>query len=136
MSIIGFMNVRTGISHAIGHQLGGHCSVPHGQNSSIMLPHAMDFNLPAAADRLALVAEAAGVDTRGMSTEQAAAAAAEAVRALVRDLGCPSCLREVGVTEADLPMLAEAVMVEVPGIENPRPVRDAGDVLEILRRAQ
>jgi len=28
MSIFGGMSVRTGISHAIGHQLGGHCNVP------------------------------------------------------------------------------------------------------------
>ena len=67
MSIVGFASVRTGISHAIGHQLGGHCHVPHGQTSCIMLPHAMEFNRPVAADRLALVAEAAGLETHRMT---------------------------------------------------------------------
>jgi alcohol dehydrogenase class IV len=135
MSIIGFMNVRTGISHAIGHQLGGRCNVPHGQTSCIMLPHAMDFNLPVAADRLALVAEAAGVDTRETGIERAAREAVEAVRKLVKDLGCPTRLGEVGVKESDLSLLAEAVMLEVPTIENPRPIKDVNDVIEILRRA-
>src|SRR5919108_2910774 len=83
MSIIGFATVRTGISHAIGHQLGGHCQVPHGQTSCIMLPHAMEFNLPVAADRLALVAEAAGLDGRRMNTEQMARAAIDTVRQFI-----------------------------------------------------
>jgi alcohol dehydrogenase class IV len=114
MSIIGFASVRTGISHAIGHQLGGHCHVPHGQTSCIMLPHAMEFNRPVVADRLALVAEAAGLDTRQITTEQAASAAIDAVRRLIGKMDCPMRLRDVGVQERDFPVLAEAVLEEVP----------------------
>ena len=135
MSIIGFMNVGTGISHAIGHQLGGHCHVPHGQTSCIMLPHAMDFNLSFAADRLALVAEAAGMDMRELDTQKASVAAIEAVRRLVKDLGCPTRLQDVGVKESDFPFLARAVMDEAPLFENPRPIDAIGDVIEILRKA-
>jgi alcohol dehydrogenase class IV len=135
MSILGFASVRTGISHAIGHQLGGHCHVPHGQTSCIMLPHAMEFNRLAVPDRLALVAEAAGLDTRHMTTEQAAGAAIEAVRQLISALGCPTRLRDVGVHERDFSALAEAVLEEVPTMENPRPITGAADVLELLERA-
>ena len=135
MSIIGFASVRTGISHAIGHQLGGHCNVPHGQTSCIMLPHAMEFNLPAAADRLALVAEAAGIDTRGLTMEEAARAAIDVVRTLVSDLSCPMRLRDVGVQEGDFPLLAEAVMEEVPLTENPRPISGIADIIDLLERA-
>lgn len=134
MSAIGFNNVRTGISHAMGHQLGGHCHVPHGQTSCIMLPHAMEFNLPAASDRLALVAGAAGVHPRKLNIQQAAQAAVEAVRRLVKDLGCPARLRDVGVKESDLPMLAEAVIHEAPLMENPRPITEM-EVIGILRKA-
>jgi alcohol dehydrogenase class IV len=135
MSIMGFATVRTGISHAIGHQLGGHCHVPHGQTSCIMLPHAMEFNLPAASDRLALVAEAAGLESRRMNTEQMARAAIDTVRQFIRDLDCPMRLRDVGVEERDFPMLAEAVMEEVPMMENPRPISGVADVIELLERA-
>jgi alcohol dehydrogenase class IV len=135
MSILGGMSVRTGISHAIGHQLGGHCNVPHGQTSCIMLPHAMDFNLPAAADRLALVAESAGIDTRGLSVEDAAQRAIEKVRRFIQDLGCPTRLRDVGVQESDFDLLAEAVMEEVHLMENPVPIRGVGEIREMLRRA-
>jgi len=135
MSIMGFGSVRTGISHAIGHQLGGHCHVPHGQTSCIMLPHAMEFNLPVAAERLELVAEAAGLDRLGKSSEQMARAAIDEVRQLISDLGCPMRLRDVGVEERDFPALAEAVMEEVPTMENPRPISGVTDVIELLERA-
>jgi len=125
----------TGISHAIGHQLGAHCHVPHGQTSCIMLPHAMDFNRMAAADRLAPVAEAAGHEVRELSIPQAAVAAIESVRRLVKELGCPSRLRDVGVKESDFPLLAEAVMVEAPLMQNPRPIGSVSDVIEVLRKA-
>ncbi len=135
MSIFGTMNVRTGISHAVGHQLGGHCNVPHGQTSCIMLPHAMDFNLPVAADRLALVAECAGMPIGRLSPEEAARAAINAVRKFIQDLGCPTRLRDVQVKESDLPSLAEAVMEEVPLSENPLPISGVDQILGLLRRA-
>jgi alcohol dehydrogenase class IV len=135
MSIIGFATVRTGISHAIGHQLGGHCQVPHGQTSCIMLPHAMEFNLPVAADRLALVAEAAGVETHRMNTEHSARVAVDKVRRFIGELGCPMRLRDVGVEEHDFPALAEAVLEEVPTMENPRPISGVADVIALLERA-
>jgi alcohol dehydrogenase class IV len=135
MSIFGFLSVRTGLSHAIGHQLGGRCNVPHGQTSCIMLPHAMEFNLPIAADRLVLVAEAAGLDTRELNPTQAAMAAIEAVRALVKKLGCPAHLRDVGIKEPDLLLLAEAVKEEAPLMENPRPIKGIDEIIVILRRA-
>jgi alcohol dehydrogenase class IV len=135
MSIFGGMSVRTGISHAIGHQLGGRCHVPHGHTSCIMLPHAMDFNLPIAADRLALVAESAGIDTRGLSHEDAAGKAIKRVEKFIRDLGCPTRLRDTSVQESDLVPLAEAVMEEIPSMENPRPIRGRDEILGLLRRA-
>lgn len=135
LSILGIINVGIGISHAIGHQLGGCCNVPHGQTSCIILPHAMEFNLSAAADRLALVAEAAGIDTKGMSSFQAGKAAIATIKKLVQEIDCPSRLRDVGVKDSDLPLLAEAVMKEVPMFENPRPIQKLEEVMEILQKA-
>ena len=40
-----FSNSMVGIVHAIGHSLGGVCSVPHGLAMAILLPHCMRFNL-------------------------------------------------------------------------------------------
>jgi alcohol dehydrogenase len=134
-SLFGAFNVRTGLSHAIGHQLGGRCNVPHGQTSCVILPHVMAFNAPAAAERLALIGEAAGVMTEGKSEEEAARAAVKTVQRFIKAIGCPTTLREVEVTEEDLGPLAQATFEElVPGA-NPRAVRDPEEILEILKAA-
>jgi alcohol dehydrogenase len=135
MSAIGYLSVRTGISHAIGHQLGARCNVPHGQTSCIILPHAMLFNIPVASQRLALVAEAAGCDIHGLNDEQAAMAAIEAVRNLVIALDCPTRLRDVGVKVSDFHLLAEAVMGAAPLMENPNPISNIEDILGIMHKA-
>lgn len=135
MCNFGFLTVGTGISHAVGHQLGGHCNVPHGYTSCIMLPHAMEYNLPVVADRLALMAGAAGVEPQNLDEKTAAAAAIGAVRKLVSDLECPARLRDVGVAETDFSALAEAVMAEAPFISNPRRIEKKDDVIDLLRKA-
>lgn len=134
-SLFGAFNARTGLSHAIGHQLGGRCGVPHGQTSCVMLPHVMAFNIPAAADRLALIGEAAGVVMESKSTEDAARGAVKTVSRVIKALGCPTRLTEVGVTEADLRPLAQATFDQLrPGM-NPRAVRDPDEILEVLKAA-
>jgi alcohol dehydrogenase len=95
----------------------------------------MEFNQPVAADRLALVAEAAGLNIHHMSPEEAASAAIDAVRQLVGEMNCPMRLRDVGVHERDFSALAEAVMEEVPMLENPRPISGIPDIIELLERA-
>ena len=134
-SMFGAFNARTALSHAIGHQLGGRCNVPHGQTSCVLLPHVMAFNVPAAAERLALIGEAAGVVTAGKSAEETARAACKTVGRFIKALGCPTTLREVGVTEADLAPLAEATFAELVPEAGPRPVRSPEEILEILRAA-
>ena len=50
-------------------------------------------------------------------------------------MDCPMRLRDVGVHERDFSALAEAVLEEVPTMENPRPISGVADVIELLERA-
>lgn len=77
---MGFSNVGLGIDHAMAHTLSAHYDTPHGVACAMLLPIAMEFNKPVVANRLADVAVAMGVDTKGMDSESAADAAIEAVR--------------------------------------------------------
>ena len=77
---MGFSNVGLGIDHAMAHTLSAHYDTPHGVACAMLLPIAMEFNKPVVAERLADVAVAMGVDTTGMSTDEAADAAIAAVR--------------------------------------------------------
>ena len=86
-------SVMLGPSHALGHQLGSRCDVPHGVTSCIFLPRVMRFLAPAIAERMVPIAASLGVDTRALTAEESALAAADAVAALVERLGLPSRLR-------------------------------------------
>jgi alcohol dehydrogenase class IV len=124
-----------GLNTAVAHHVGGLYNVPHGEANAILLPHTMRFNLDACADRQALIAEAMGIDTRGLPARQAGLAAADAVAALCRDLGLPATLREVDVPEAGLERIAAATLHDRGLATNPKPITDAAPILDVLHRA-
>jgi len=134
MSIFGLINILVGLSHGIGHQLGARCNVPHGVTSCIMLPHVLEFNLPVTMERQAQLAEAMGVDTRGLSAEAAARAGIAALRNFVKSLELPYRLRDVKVTREDFDGIVKDAMEDLIVASNPRPAR-AEDVYALLESA-
>lgn len=124
-----------GLNTATAHHLGGLYNVPHGEANAILLPHTMRFNLDASAGRQARIAQAMGIDTSGMSSEQAGFAAADAVAELCRTLGLPQRLRDVDVPEGGLEAIASATLHDRGLATNPKPITDATPILAVLRAA-
>ena len=124
-----------GLNTAIAHHVGGLYDVAHGEANAILLPHTMRFNLDASAERQALIAEAMGLNTTGMTPEDAGLAASDAVYQLCRKLDLPSTLREVGVPEEGLEFIASATLHDRALATNPKPVSDAGPIMSVLREA-
>ena len=122
-----------GLNTATAHHVGGLYDVPHGDANAIMLPHTMRYNAEASADRQALIAQAMGIDTDGMSDYDAALAAADAVENLRVSLGLPGRLRDVGVPEEGLELIAAATLHDRALATNPVPVTDAGPIMDVLR---
>lgn len=118
--------VPMGLSHAIGHVLGGTCNVPHGYTSCVMLPYVMAWNAAVNRDRQALIS--ACFDAPGRS-------ASELLDEFIRNLGLPRTLYEVGVSEDHFTAVAQHTLDDVFGRTNPRPIRSAEDVLPVLRAA-
>jgi alcohol dehydrogenase class IV len=135
MSMMGAPNFATGLSHAIGHIIGVHYSVGHGYTSCVTQPYVMEFNRPVSAAKQALLARSAGIDTRGMSDDAAAEAAARAVDDLVLGMGMPHRIRELEIPEADLPKIAELVLTDGGCRNNPIPITSAEQVMEVLKAA-
>ena len=135
MSMMGAPNFATGLSHAIGHIIGVHYSVGHGYTSCVTQPYVMEFNRPVSAAKQALLARSAGLDTRGLSDEAAAEAAARAVDDFVLGLGMPHRLRELEIPEEDLPKIAELVLTDGGCRNNPVPITSSEQVMEVLRAA-
>ena len=135
MSMMGAPNFSMGLSHAIGHIIGVHYSVGHGYTSCVTQPYVMEFNRPVSAAKQALLARSAGLDTRGMSDEAAAEAAARAVDDFILGMGMPHRLRELEIPEEDLPKIAELVLTDGGTRSNPIYITSAEQVMGVLTAA-
>lgn len=135
MTALAYGNSWLGINHAICHCLGARYGVPHGIANAIMLPFGMRFNLDVTGDRQALIAAAMGIETTGKTDLEAGKAAADQVDQLNEMLGLPRRLRDVGVPEAGLALLAEDTMQDRQLYFNPKPIQNKGQILEILKDA-
>ena len=115
---MGFSNVGLGVDHSMAHTLSAHFDTPHGVACAMLLPIAMEFNKPVVAERLAQVAVAMGVDTAGMSTDEAADAAIAAVKQLSVDVNIPTVCE--AITEEELDTLTKDAMADACFPGNPR----------------
>jgi len=128
---LAFANARVTAVHAIAHALGGHFNVPHGLGCAMMLVPVLRFCLPVASEKLARVAAAMGEDVAGLSPEEAAGVAIEAVVRLSRDIGIPTRLRDVGVTADKIDVMAADADASGIHLTTPRKVTLADEKMLI-----
>lgn len=117
-----FSNVGLGLVHGMAHPLGALFDVPHGVANALLLPTIMRFNMPCCIDKFGVIARTMGVDTTGMTPEQAAEAAVDAVQALSLRVGIPQQLSDLNIHEEDIPALAAQAIADVCTPGNPREV--------------
>ncbi|MCM1484084.1 MAG: lactaldehyde reductase [Muribaculaceae bacterium] len=117
-----FSNVGLGLVHGMAHPMGSLFDVPHGVANALLLPTIMEFNMPCCLDKYPEIARAMGVDTEGMTAEQASQAACDAVKALAIKVGIPQHLTDLGITRGDIPRLAQQALEDVCTPGNPRDV--------------
>jgi alcohol dehydrogenase len=110
-----------GVCHSCANPLTAHYGVTHGVAIGVMLPHVIRFNAPAADG---LYAELSG----------SADALADRVTAMLSAAGLPQRLKECGVSDTILPLLAEEANEQWTARFNPRPV-DETDILGLYRAA-
>ncbi len=129
-----FSNVGLGCVHSMAHPLGARFDIAHGVANALLLPIVMEFNMPAAKRKYCKIAEAMGVDITGLSEEEGAKAAVEAVKKLSLDLGIPQTLREIKIPETALEQLAKDAFADVCTGGNPREITEA-DILGLYKKA-
>jgi maleylacetate reductase len=114
------------LHHKLCHVLGGTLDLPHAQTHTVVLPHALAYNQPAAPDAVAALSRALGGGPDP----------ARELWELAGRLGAPRSLRELGMAEDDIPRIAELAVGEGGGSSypNPRPVTRDG-VAALLRTA-
>lgn len=127
-----FSNVGLGVDHGMAHPMSALHDVPHGVACAILLPAVMRFNAPAAKEKYAEIAKACGVYRDGMTVDEAVEAACNEIANLSRIVGIPEHLTELGITEADIPALAEQAINDVCTPGNPREVTK-DDIIAIYK---
>ena len=113
--------VGMGLHHKLCHTLGGSFGLPHAATHTVVLPHAMAYNAPAAPEAMSAAAAALGVGD-----------APSGLQALVVRLGGPISLRDFGFDLTDVPRAA--ALATARPYPNPRPV-DHDGLVDLLTHA-
>jgi alcohol dehydrogenase class IV len=134
---LAFSNAGVALVHAMEYPVGGAVHVSHGAGNGLLLPYVMRYNLTTRVTAFANIAILLGAapDLTG-SDASLAAKAVQAVEELRQDIGIPSQLRELGVTEAMLPGFAQkAFAIKRLMRVNPRHPESADELLGIYQGA-
>jgi maleylacetate reductase len=110
-----------GLGHAMAQALGGRYGISHGALNAVCLPPALRFNEPVAGEEIARFGEAV----------EAPDGAAARVEELARLAGYER-LRDLGVPEPELELVAAAAAERAGAKANPRPASPA-EIAELLR---
>lgn len=129
-----FANAPVAAVHALAYPLGGHYHVPHGLSNALMLGPVLRFNSGVAAPLYAELADVVGVEGEG-DTPARAAAFVRHMEDLMDRSGAPRRLREVGVTDNMLTVMAADAMKQTRLLgNNPVEVREE-DAFALYREA-
>jgi alcohol dehydrogenase class IV len=121
-----------GIAIPLGHAISARFHLDNGIANAIVMPHVLRFNAEAATGGLDKLAAALGLSVpAGRPLDPVN----EALGTIFAQLGIPPRLRDLGVTRETLPELAAVSMQDWFVRDNPRPVRDASQLLEVLEQA-
>ena len=91
MAGMAFSNSGLGIVHGVSHAFGGKYNLAHGLANAIILPYSMDYNKKdeEVREKYEKLSRILGCDV------------IEKVKALQKELGIASCMKEAGITEED-----------------------------------
>lgn len=124
---LGFGNSMAALAHAMGHSLGGVFHQPHGRAVGLYLPYTIEFVANGGGTRYADIAHFLRLPHTDELT--AAQALAQAIRDLMRRIGQPTCVAEMGIGlaehEAALERLCDFAEMDTQIVMSPRiPSRD------------
>jgi alcohol dehydrogenase class IV len=120
-----------GLAQALSHAVGPRSAVANGVVEALLLPYVMRFNEPVTGERLANLAEILrATDTNA----EHGADPIDTVTRLLRAMGVPPRLRDVGVAQESFPEIVRHALDDWAITQSPRPI-DADQIMELLARA-
>lgn len=118
-----FANSPVAAVHALAYPIGGRYHVPHGLSNSLVLPHVLRFNAMACGDAYAELAPYLFPHLEPAGQSGRLSGFIEGLTLMPERLNLPVRLREVGIPQNALPLLAESAMEQTRLlVNNPRTV--------------
>lgn len=114
-----FSNAGLGFVHAMAHQLGGVYDLPHGVCNAMLLPIVERENAKHAPEKFRFIAEKLGFNAKTESDEACSTFVLEKIIELSEEVGIPKSLKELGVENPDLELLAENALKDACAPGNP-----------------
>lgn len=131
---MGFSNVGLGIVHSMAHQLGAVYDTPHGIANALLLPVVMEYNGEVCYERFREILTALGYDVKDAGKDEIIAKFVEKIKELSQAVGITMTIKDYGVKDEDLEMLADKAMEDPCKPGNPREVTKE-DFIALYRKA-
>jgi alcohol dehydrogenase class IV len=130
-----FANSPVAAVHALAYPIGGHFKITHGLSNALVLAHVLRFNAVVAPTPYAEIAPFVFPALSDMGPQEKAAAFAEEMANLSARCGLETRLRDVGIPQDALHLLARDAMNQTRLlVNNPRPLEET-DVRAIYQAA-
>lgn len=104
---LSFYNAGVAGVHALAYPLGGLFKIPHGESNAVLLPYVYDYIWPACLPKMKKIAEVLQLPTENKHDREIALSVVQYLHDLVKDTGLPTSLKEYGIQEKDIEILAQ-----------------------------
>ncbi len=129
---LAFSNASLGLVHAMTHSLGGKYDLAHGECNAVMLEHVINYNFDSAAEQYCHIAEAIGIDCKGLTYNQKKQRLIESIISFKREVGVTKSLSDMGVQKNDIPFCAKHAYYDPCTATNPKEpsIQDIEEIYE------
>jgi len=122
MAGLAMSNSTACIAHAMGHSFGALFHIPHGRAVGVFHPYTIQYNAKEVMEKYAKIARAIGIEAK--TDEEAVEKLVEAVKRLMKEIGEPVSVKEIGISwkdyEKNLDNLAKKARESGATFVNPR----------------
>jgi alcohol dehydrogenase class IV len=127
-----FGTAGTAAAHAIQYPVGNETHTPHGMGVALLMPYVMEFNRPSCIGAFAEIARAIGLSG---SDEELSRKLIDEVASLLKDIGIPVTLKDLGLPEDKQDWTAESAIGAARLVNNNPRLLDLDAIKAITRAA-
>lgn len=136
MGGIAIAHSGVGAAHAMGMTIGGFFNTDHGVTVGLLLPHIVEYNLSAAEEKYTDITQIIQKEYKCTSTGVNLKELPKLLHSLLKDIGLPLKLSEIGVSEDSLPGMIEDTMTnQYEDIETNPIISTRSDVEQLYKTA-